>query len=440
MVLGLLHKGGSGAPDMLAWPRNPGRDAVGILRFLRHVPAVVALCAAGAAATAEAADLAGPACATLASRVDSIPGGGPVLLRSWDGAAGAGAPAEPALAGAAFTYDNALAVIALTACGRHGQAERIGEALLAAAAADRLGPDGRLRNAYRAGAQAGRPLPPNGWWDGAAGHWAEDPTQVGTATGNVAWAGLALLTLAEATGQPRWRDGARVLARWAVQHTADPRGPGGYAGGVTGYDDAPRRVGWKSTEHNTDLAALFGWLARSEPDWAAPARVAQGFVAAMWDRAASRFFIGTLPDGITANRAGSALDAQLWPLLLPGAPPDWRRVLAWVERVHGVPGGFDFNDDRDGLWVEGTAQAALAYRVTGHPAEADRLLAGLAGQVSPGGYLWATREPQITTGLALGPDSTSADFVYRRLPALAPTAWAVLAALDWNPFTGRAGR
>jgi hypothetical protein len=415
-----------------------------MFRLVRH------LCLAGApllalcAAPAQAAGLAERACATLAARVDAIPGDGAVLLRSWDGAVGSGPRAEPALAGAAFTYDNALAVIALTACGRRGQATRVGAALLAAATADRLGPAGRLRNAYRAGSQAERPIPPNGWWDGAAGRWAEDPTQVGTATGNVAWAGLALLTLAEATGDGRWRDGARLLARWAVEHTADPRGPGGYSGGLIGYDDAPRSVGWKSTEHNADLAALFGWLARGEPmggepQWAAPEAAARGFLAAMWDRPSGRFLIGTGIDGFTPNANGSGLDAQVWPLLLPGAPAAWRRSLAWVERWYAVPGGFDFNDDRDGLWVEGTAQAALAYRVVGRPAEAERLLAGLADQVSPGGYLWATREPRVTTGLALRPDSTSADFFYERRPALAATAWVVLAALDWNPYTGVRG-
>ena len=60
----------------------------------------------------------------------------------------------------------------------------------------------------------------------------------------------------------------------------------------------------------------------------------------------------------------------------------------------------------------------------------------VAHDVSPGGYLWATRQPRITTGLALGPDSATDDFHYYR-PHLGATAWAALAALGWNPFTGR---
>ncbi|HET7779979.1 MAG TPA: hypothetical protein VFL07_15630, partial [Rudaea sp.] len=52
----------------------------------------------------------------------------------------------------------------------------------------------------------------------------------------------------------------------------------------------------------------------------------------------------------------------------------------------------------------------------------------------PSGYVYATREPRITTGLALSAQSTSADFYYYRLPHLGATAWAVLAALGHNPF------
>lgn len=385
--------------------------------------------AMGLAAPAQA--VAEKGCAALAARVDATPGPGPVFLRSYDESG-----TEPALAEAAFTYDNALAAMALVACGRTPQARRLGEALLAAATGDRAGAQGRLRNAYRAGKQESVPLP-NGWWDAAAGRWAEDPMQVGTATGNVAWAGLALLSLGETTGESRFTDGALHLARWVTAHAASRQGPGGFTGGIHGDGAGSMALGWKSTEHNVDLAALFGWLARTRPEWQPPHAAARAFVAAMWDRDSGHFLTGTLPDGVSPNRATSGLDAQLWPLLLDDAPVSWLRALAYAEQAHGVSGGFDFNDDRDGVWWEGTAQAALVYAVVGKPRGADALLAGLAGQFSPGGYIWATREPRLTTGLALSPDSGSADFLYFRRPHLAATAWAVLAAKRWNPFAGR---
>jgi hypothetical protein len=64
-----------------------------------------------------------------------------------------------------------------------------------------------------------------------------------------------------------------------------------------------------------------------------------------------------------------------WPLLGVVDPPEaWRRALSCATTRLGVPGGFDFNDDRDGLWVEGTAQAALAYRSVQNEATAGELL------------------------------------------------------------------
>ena len=52
---------------------------------------------------------------------------------------------------------------------------------------------------------------------------------------------------------------------------------------------------------------------------------------------------------------------------------------------------------------------------------------------SPRGLLFATREARITIGLATG-TAAAADFYYYRLPHVGATAWAALAALDFNPF------
>jgi hypothetical protein len=381
-----------------------------------------------------AADVASRACSALSARAGA--GEGPLFLRSYDAGSGEGPNPEPALNGA-FTYDNALAVIALRACGDLAGAERIGEALLLASEADRSGDAGRLRNAYRPGPVHETPVPPMGWWSVAEGRWDEDPYQVGSATGNLAWGALALLTLAEATRDPRYTEGAARVAL-ATAPYADERKPAGFSGGLYGYDDAPEHLTWKSTEHNVDLAAVFDWLHRLQPDaaWASNAALARSFVRALWDPEAGRFYVGTLPDGVSINRKNSGLDAELWPLLLDQAPKEWRASLGYVEKHHAVRPGFDFNDDRDGVWWEGTAQAALVYRAVGEGAKADRLLKALDRRFSPGGLLWATDAARITTGLALAPSSTIDDFYYFRLPHLGATAWAALAARGWNPFTG----
>ncbi len=405
---------------------------------MRHALAIVCGNAIGAIACAAqalgsplpVADIAQRACAAMTARVDALAGTGPVLLLSYEGASGSGQSNDPSEQTVAYSYDNALATIALLACGSDRQAKRIGSALRLAA----LGA-ARLRNAYRAGAVAEAPLA-NGWWDTKGKHWAEDPQQQGTATGNVAWAGLALLDLYAATGEQEWRDAVVHLAAWIDAQTSDARGAGGFSGGIEGDDTHARKVAWKSTEHNVDAAALFDRLAAVDKQggWQRHADAARRFVESEWDAASGHFLVGTQPDGVTHNRTTSGLDAQLWPMLMAHAPKDWQRALNYVEREHRVDGGFDFNADRDGLWLEGTAQAALVYRIVGRVADAHRLDATIDRQFAPSGYVYATREPRITTGLALSADSTSADFYYYRRPHLGATAWAALAGLGRNPF------
>lgn len=388
---------------------------------------------AGLSSVSPAAMGAAPeACAALARRVAATPGDDALLLRSYDEAAAGAQALTPALETAAFVYDNALATIALLACGQRPAAERIGAALLAAAQRD-----SRLRNAYRAGRASPQGPLPNGWWSAEEKRWKEDAYQQGTATGNVAWAALALLSLDVGANHPRWRSGATLLADWMRTQASTATG---LTGGVHGFAGSEVRLTWKSTEHNVDATALFEWLARL-PDgerWTVEAGNARAFVGRQWDGSAGRFLIGSLPDDGGPNRAGSGLDAQLWPLLLPNAPRDWHRALDFVGVAHAVDGGFDYNDDRDGLWTEGTAQAALVFGWIGnHPASA-KALAVANALLATSGYAYATRANRITTGLAIGPDSTGADFHYYRWPHLGATAWICLAETGWNPLTGKA--
>ncbi|GEL43693.1 hypothetical protein MEX01_42840 [Methylorubrum extorquens] len=340
----------------------------------------------------------------------------------------------PPLRSTAFSYDNALAATALAACGDLRRARQIGEAFLVAIESDRTFEDGRIRNAYRAGPVRARPVLLPGWWDAANKRWSEDRYQDGTATGNVAWVGLALLNLRDATQDPRFEKGATRLAAWIRARTARQNGPG-FTGGLDGYDPDQASLRWASTEHNLDIVAL--GMRLGKPDDRAMAASARTFLDTAFDERAGCFRMGTDTDGHMRGVEAVALDTQLWPLLGVVDPPEaWRRALSCATTRLGVPGGFDFNDDRDGLWVEGTAQAALAYRSVQNEATAGELLQTLAGQRAPSGWLYASREARLTTGLRIGPASTQDDFFYFRRPHLGATAWAALAALGHNPFTG----
>ncbi|NPU63609.1 hypothetical protein HL667_01195 [Bradyrhizobium sp. 83012] len=375
-------------------------------------------------------------CSGLLQAIEpKLAGRGGVFIRSYE--PGADEERLPlGLSTTAFVYDNALAAIALVACGRIDQARAIGNALVHAASHDRTFDDGRLRNAYRAGPVGAGPALLPGWWDGQKNIWGEDAAQDGTSTGNVAWAALALLTLHQATGEDDYLSSARRLMDWIITNATN--GTDGFSGGFHGYDPQQVRLTWMSTEHNADVHAVADWLFRltSDPRYQDAAQKARRLL----DRSfrGDHFLLGTKPDGSDADAGLLALDVQLWPWMAVPDAPNWRNALGFAERRLAVDGGFDFNGDRDGLWVEGTAQAALAYRMVGNPAASQRLLTGLRADHTASGLLNATRGARLTTGLSIDPSGTTTipDFFYYKRPHLGATAWAVLAETGWNPFTG----
>lgn len=339
------------------------------------------------------------------------------------------------LASSAFVYDNALAVIALTACGELTYATVIGKAMSLAVRKDRTFNDGRVRNAYRAGPVAEKAPALPGWWDRKQNFWAEDPAQDGTSTGNVAWAALALLTLHQATRQDPFLADARRLIDWVIANVSSGRG---FRGGFHGYDPLQVKLTWISTEHNVDVYAAARWLfsLTGERKYADAAAEARQFLERAFD--ADHFLLGTKPDGSLADSRMLALDVQLWPAMAVQDPPaQWRSALDFAATHLAVEDGFDFNGDRDGLWVEGTAQASLAYRIAGDTRRSDQLLTALEADRTPSGLLNATRTARLSTGLSIDPTKTEPDFFYFRRPHLGATAWATLAASAWNPFTGR---
>lgn len=363
---------------------------------------------------------------------------GPLLLASYPPLAGE-EPDIQALREVAFTYDNALASIALFACGKPQSARRIADALAYATSHDPEYPDGRLRNAYAAGPVNGRAMRLPGYWSVQRNAWNQDAYQISSATGNQAWGALALLEAFRQTREQRYLDAARSVLHWTEQNTYDSHAPEGFIGGYYGYTSRQVRQGWKSTEHNADLAAAWTALDQLAPDEHAAhqAQIARGFVLSQWDASEGRFLIGTLGDGQTSERQRSGLDAQIWPLIaLQDPPADWRRVFEFIDQQHRAGSGYGFNRNPDGLWTEGTAQAAAVACLIGLPEKAQPLWAVLAAQQASDGWLFATPESRISTGLAIGPDSVANDFFYYHLPHLGATAWAAIAATGVNPFTG----
>jgi hypothetical protein len=109
----------------------------------------------------------------------------------------------------------------------------------------------------------------------------------------------------------------------------------------------------------------------------------------------------------------------------------YRRALDYAEKRLRVEAGFDFNQDRDGVWLEGTAVMAATYSHIGNRQRLQELLEALRAAQLSSGALPATSKDGLTTGFFL---PNGQPWLYFRRPHIAPTAWMVLAELGVNPF------
>ena len=349
---------------------------------------------------------------------------------------------------AAYSYDNAVALLAFLAQGGDGGRRRAGliaDAFVNAQDHDRYFTDGRVRNAYQAGDLAlGPGWTPHGmdgtvrmpgWWDDDRVLWSEDAVQVGTTAGNAAWVGLALLAQYNATGDPAYLQSVERLGDWVLANCA---GEGtGFTAGYEGWELSQTRLTYRSTEHNMDLYAMFRQLhaMTGEPKWQDAAQNARSFVLSMWDPVEGKFWTGTLPDGTTINTAFVPCDVQAWAVqamgdALPGA--DQSRALQYAESHCRVGAGYDFDTDGDGIWHEGTAQMAVSYRLTGNITRSNEITGYLHAVQNPDGSIDAATLEGLSTGIYL---SDGTPWVYYRRGHVGATGWLVFAETGTNPFT-----
>ncbi|MCL8013800.1 Tat pathway signal sequence domain protein [Streptomyces sp. AS02] len=409
--------------------------------------------------------------AFLAAAMDAYPDHGTVrLAQSYSDQAG--------LFSTAFTYDNALAVLAHLAARQADGRERavvLGDALLYAQQHDPVHGDGRLRQAYNVGPYTfyDGSLQPDGFVraDGSVNVGTQFGF-TGTAVGDMAWAGIALSALARRTGERRFLDGAVRIGEWIERNGRTDEPLGGYKFGVNG---AGEKLPFTSTEHNTDLVCLFGRLARLTKDgvWLERRDRARDFVRRMWEADGGFFYTGT-NDGVVINTSPVPEDTQTWTHLAldsraHASSLDWAArelaVLDHAERPNStVPAGQSYEGvtfssasllanedapiadgqpkpDRNGVWFEGTAHLALALRERqgrGDAARARRLVASieraqdlLGGGQSVGGRALPARSGVVS---ASSPLDTGFGFGYYPYRHLGATAWYVMAAARFNPL------
>jgi len=383
--------------------------------------------------------------AQLAAREQSDqlepPGPQPLFLPSY-------APAPPLSEEAkinnfAYLYDNAVAAMALSYAGKPERARQIADAIVYAYGHDRAFTDGRLRNAYAAGNPAGFPcrqpakgaafvcLP--GFYDQRDHKWYEDYYAVSTSTGNLAWAMLALCQVARHTPEPaKYIQAAEGIGDFVLT-LRDERG--GFVGGYEGWEGQQKKATYKSTEHNIDLIAAYARLAAltGEQKYADASQHAKAFVLTMYDASRGCFYTGTTEDGVTINKEVLPLDTNTWAILaLRGDAPDAAKTLAFIEANMAIGGGYDFNTDKDGVWFEGTAQAALAYKQAGKLEKYGQILEFLNKNADQAGAIAAADRDGVSSGFMVS--GTSIPWKYGKRAHLGATAWLALAQLGVNPF------
>ncbi|MCW2502547.1 MAG: Tat pathway signal sequence domain protein [Actinomycetia bacterium] len=415
--------------------------------------------------------------AFLDAAMDAYPDKGTVrLAQSYTDQAG--------LFSSAFTYDNAIAILAYLAAAdatadaaATGRATALGDALLYAQAHDPQYTDGRLRQAYNVG--------PYTFYDGSAqpdGFVKADGSAnvgtqfgfTGTATGDMAWAGIALTALYRATRTAKYLDGALKIGTWIVTNTKTAEPLGGWKFGVDGQ--GAHHPG-TATEHNIDLITFFGGLhqATGQSVWNDRRWRAQAFVKKMWEPQGGFFYTGT-NDGVTINKALVPEDTQTWSYLALGAQlyassVDWCATRLKVSddstRTNStVPAGQSYagvtftsasllanedapiaqyqpKPDRNGVWFEGTAHLALALRARGRRGDevaATALLTSiesaqnqLGGDQQLGGKALPAQSGIVS---ASSPIDTGFGFGYYPYKHAGATAWYLLAKNRANPLRG----
>ena len=386
---------------------------------------------------------------------------GPRLPRSYTDEAG--------LFSTGFVYDCALAACAAIAGGRVKLAQTIGDGLIFAMDHDPEYDDGRLRQAYNVSPYVFHDGVPNPDGLRRANGYANIGWQfgfLGTAVGDMAWPGIALAQLHDATGEARYLEAAVRIGHWIIDRATNEGSLGGFSFGVTAADEKVPNV---STEHNVDCVAFFRMLEALDPEgpWAEAQHRAEAFLEYMWEPDGGYFYTGS-NDGDTINRYPLPLDPQTWGWLATRderfAPMlDWAEVTLSATDVFTQPhsqlpegvqiSGVTFSsasltstgvfNDRQvnplGVWLEGTAQLAAALDDRGEPGDRARAVAHLQeieksrrvvgqdqhvdGELIMGGVVAATST--IDTGFG---------FAYFQVQHTGASAWTVMASRRTNPM------
>jgi hypothetical protein len=355
----------------------------------------------------------------------------------------------------AYTYDNSVAILAFLADGSKDSIRRarvVGDAFVYAADHDRTYTNHQIRTAYSTGDIALFPgwlangkagtVPISGFYDLQSQAYEEVADNLDIDTGNNAWAMIALLALYQETLDTNYLTTAQAIGQVINTFRSDTGTYQGFLGGIWNAESSsPSNRAYASTEHNLDIYAAFSRMYQitGDPAWSDGAEHAREFVEAMWDDSLGCYLAGTtggIPNELNDMQGQLPLDTQTWSVLaLTNALALHPQLLTNAEAVHHCDfdgfSGYDFNDDKDGVWFEGTGQMSVAYAFGGNLVQALTIAGTLRdaqqipAPIGDGDGMVAASHDGVTSGF---------NFVYYRRLHLGATSWNIFAQLGFNPY------
>ncbi len=286
----------------------------------------------------------------------------------------------------AYTYDQALAIVAFTAEGDLTRARKVLNAMVSAQNAD-----GSWADAYHAGSSV--VLVPS------------------KAAGNSIWMVIAINYYTLQTGDTTYVNNAKRCADWflTLQDT-NPSSPR-YGSLTGGFTDIGIAIAWTSTEHNDDAYSALLYLGHilGDPFYTNRANLVYNWLTRkMWDQATGHFFVGLTNLAGTVNKA-DYLDVQTWGVAALGTTgphgEDYGSSMAWaynkMQSTYGYNGrfieGFIYKmPSPASVWFEGTEQASLALQILGDMDSSDYYHGQVQfAQSANGGVITAIGQGQI---------------------------------------------
>jgi hypothetical protein len=267
---------------------------------------------------------------------------------------------------AAWTYDQAIGIIALTAVGNIKAASKCADAML-----------GIRDKQYKA------------WADGYNSQTKEVIAEA-IAVGPNAWMGIAMIKLYQTTKNEKYLSAASNVGEFILKQQIISTGAN--TGSIQGgYSEKGKAFGWTSTEHNADAVALLAALAEAtgqERYCSAAIKIAEWLHREMWDTEAGYYHPGYSDnEKLIISSFPERLDSQTWTILAlhAAAKTDCdiqtadviHNGLGWIDKYLGTMdcnsrklvgfGKITMGDDvNPSFWSEGTAGYILAARLIGH--------------------------------------------------------------------------